>query len=224
MSKQSARVAQALTFGAVPRAQLLPPEVGMRKKERGRRRGLIALVSLVLLATVGGVVGSYWLAGQAEQRLAAERLVTQDLLNQQLDFGEVLGIQARLNSVDEQRALLESVEVRWQQEISPYLSIVAESGIVDSLTLTNNDPFTPPLVLSDPLRSPRSAKVIISVLSPGLPDVASWLRAFESIDSYADSSIDTVIIDEEASYLTTITLNLNDGALLVPPAAEEETE
>lgn len=224
MSKQSARVAQALTFGAVPRANLLPPEVGMRKKERGRRRGLIVLVSLVLVATVGGVVGSYWLAGQAEQRLADERLVTQDLLNQQLEFGEVLGIQARLNSVDEQRALLESVEVRWQQVVSPYLSIVGGSGIVDSLTLTNNDPFLPPLALADPLRSPRSATVLISVLSPALPDAARWLRAFESIDSYADASIDTVVLDVGEGYLTTVTVNLNDEALFVPPAAEEETE
>lgn len=196
----------------------------MRKKERGRRRGLIALVTLVLIATVGGVVGSYWLAGQAEQRLADERLVTQDLLNQQLEFGEVLGIQARLNSVDDQRALLESVEVRWQQVISPYVNIVAASGVVDSLTLTNNDPFTPPLALADPLRSPRSATVIMSVLSPALPDAARWLRAFQAIDSYADASIDTVVLDEAEGYLTTITVNLNETALFVSPEAEEETE
>ena len=55
MSRQQSRDASsALVYGAIPRAQLMPPEVALRRRESSRRRGLIALVvaTFVFLAGV----------------------------------------------------------------------------------------------------------------------------------------------------------------------------
>ncbi len=223
MSDRTQRDSSPLVYGAVPRAFLMPPEVAQRKQERNRRRGLVTLVIVVLFAVIGGTIASYLLAAQSEQRLADERAVTQELLNQQLEFGEVLGIQSRLSSVEQQRTLLESVEVDWLAVIDDYLAVVQTDGVIDGLVLRGNDPFDDPLVLAGPLRSPRSATAQISVLTTAAPDAARWLRAFAAIDTFADASIDTVVLDTADGYLSTITVNLNSDALIVSPV-EEETE
>jgi hypothetical protein len=221
MSRSSSREAPVLVYGAIPRAQLMPPEVAQRKHERNRRRGLITLVMVVLLAVVGGIIGSFLFAAQAEQSLAAERAVTQDLLNQQLEFSELLEIQARLSGIETQRTLLDSVEVPWRSAMSSYLTVLAADGVIDGVTLLSNDPYGEPLVLAGPLRSPRSATAQVTVLTAGLPNAAAWLRAFETFPAFADASFDTSLLEQEEGYLTIITLNLSSEALAVPPVEEE---
>ncbi len=221
MSRQQSRDASsALVYGAIPRAQLMPPEVALRRRESTRRRGLIALVALVLVLVVGGIVATHWLAASAQQRLEAERAVTQQLLAEQLEYIEVLGIQERLDAVVAQRAALAGVEVLWRDELQPYLSVLGSDEVVEGLTVEGNAPFEPPLTQDGPLRAARSATALLTVATSDLPDPSRWLRAWEELEGYADASIDSIAFDEEGRYLTIVTLNLSSAVL----TEQEESE
>ena len=214
MSRRDSRERETtgtLVYGGVPRARLMPPEVAIRRREAGVRRSLIAGLLLVVLLVAAGVVGGLWFSGQAEQRLAEERRVTEELLATQLQFSEVSRVQAQARSITEQRDELLGVEVRWREVLAPYLAVL-EGGQVDTIAVQSNAPFSPPLATDGPLRSPRVATVSLTVVSTDSPPAPQWLRAFALVDTYADASISTVVA-EDAGFLTTITLNLNQAAL-----------
>jgi hypothetical protein len=198
----------------------MPPEVAMRRRETSRRRGLIALVVLVLVVVIGGIVASFWLAAAAQQRLEAERATTQQLLAEQLEYIEVLGVQDRLELVVAQREALAGVEVRWRDELQPFLDVLESSEIVEALTADGNAPFEPPLTQEGPLRSARSATVLLTVATAQLPDPSRWLRAWEQLEGYADASIDSIAVDGDEGYLTIVTLNLSSAVLTEQEVSE----
>lgn len=222
MSRRDARTREATTlvYGGVPRASLMPPEVGLRQRETARRRWLISLVVVVLLLVVAGIFGSYTVAAQAEQRLAEERLLTEELLATQLQYSEVVQLQAQVESITGQRLSLAETEILWRDTLTPYIAVLAGEGTITQLSASNAGPFAPPLGLQGPLRTPRVATVQLFVSTPGLPPAGAWMEALAQVDTYADASIDSVV-QEDDTYVTVITLNLTGEALSARFAAEE---
>ena len=205
------RDAGSLVYGGVPRVDLMPPEVAIRRREAGVRNSLIAGVVVVVLLVAGGVAASVWFAAQAEDRLAAERQLTEELLATQLQYSEVRSVQSQINQIVQQRDELLTVDLLWRDEIAPYLAPLG-GATVDAISVSSNAPFSTPLGLDGPLRAPRVATVSFSVSTDGVPEAAAWLRAFALVETYSDASIDTVVA-EDGGYLSTITLNLNELAL-----------
>jgi hypothetical protein len=223
MSRRDGREIGALVYGAVPRAHLMPPEVAMQKKERGRRRGLVTAVIGVVVLTVAGTVGSFFVAASAEARLADERRTTEQLLATQLEFTEVTLVRGQLGSIAEVRGQLATVEVLWEETLAPYLAVLSASEQVKSLTFLSDAPAEPALGLTGPLRSPRVATVRLIVVTAEVPTPYVWYRAWEQLETYADASIDSITLLQDG-YETTVTINLNDVALSQRFADEEATE
>lgn len=223
MSRREQRDHNALVYGGVPRAHLMPPEVELRRKDAARRRSLIALAGLVVVLTVAGIVGSFLYAGAAEQRLAEERRTTEQLLATQLEFSEVIQVRGQLASITDLRSQLAGVEVLWLESLTPYLAVFSESELVDSLSFQGDAPAEPAIGVTGPLRSPRVATVTMVVLTTETPAPQLWLRAWEQLDTYADASIDSITL-LESGFETTVTINLNETALSQRFAPEEETE
>lgn len=212
MSKAKPRDAGALVLGGVPRAHLMPPEVAQGKREASRRRGLISIIVLVAILVGSGVAGSYWLSGQAEQRLADERLITEQLLAEQLSYSAVLEVRRGLTDILEQRRLVTEREVLWLEVVTPYLTLLSREGVVDQAVLTTAALADPDLTPSDPLRLDPVATIIVTVQTAELPRPYEWLRAMESIPSFADASLDA-IVREDTGYATSISISLNEKAL-----------
>jgi hypothetical protein len=201
----------------------MPPEVALRRKELGRRRGLITAVIAVLALVIAGVVGSYLYAGSVEAQLAEERRTTEQLLAAQLEFTEVTLVRGQLLSISDVRGQLASVEVLWSETLQPYLAVLGATEVVQSLSFSSDSPAEPPLGVTGPLRSPRVATVTMVVLTAEQPAPQNWYRAWELLDTYADASIDSVT-QLERGFETTVTINLNDLALSQRFSDEEATE
>lgn len=223
MSRRDQRDQGALIYGGIPRANLMPPEVALRRKDLARRRGLLVVAGAVVAATVAGVVASFLYAGAAEQRLADERRVTEQLLATQLEYSEVVIIRSQLGAITDVRAQLSGVEVLWAESFAPYLAVFSAAEVVDSLDFFSNAPAEPLIGVEGPLRSERVASATIVVRTATLPNPQLWLRAWEDIDTYADASIDSITLLQDG-YDTTVTINLNDTALAQRFATEEEEE
>ena len=212
MSGRDAREQSTVVFGAVPRAHLMPPEVALRRKESARRRGLVAIVALVVVLVVGAVAASFWYAAQAEARLAAERQVTEQLLATQLEYSEVTQVRAQLERIRGVSERLGATEVLWRDVVTPYLNALTDDELVDAITITGTDPNGPALGLADPLRYPRVATITLSVLTAEVPEPHRWVRGWEQLETFADTSIDS-ILEDGGGYLSTVTINLDQAAL-----------
>ncbi|MDX2024738.1 hypothetical protein [Microcella sp.] len=223
MSRRDSRDAGALVLGGVPRANLMPPEVALQKKERGRRRGLITAVIAVVVLTVAGIVGSTFIAATAELRLTDERRTTEELLATQLEFSQVTQVRGQLESITEVRNQLGSVEVLWQDTISPYLAVLTPAETVASLAFEAETPAEPAFTLTGPLRSPRVATIRMVIVTAELPTPYSWYRAWEKLETFGDASIDSITL-LESGYETAVTINLNDLARSQRFGDTEETE
>ncbi len=212
MSRRDGRETGALVYGGVPRARLMPPEVAMRKKERGRRRGLVTSVIAVVLVMVAGIVASTLFATNAAVRLAEERLTTEQLLAQQLEFTDVTQVRGQLQSIADVRGQLATVEVLWQDELAPYIAVLTADEVVDVLAFQSDAPAEPALGLQGPLRSARVATVRMVIVTTELPAPYLWYREWERIETFADASIDSITL-LQGRYETTVTINLNELAL-----------
>ncbi|MBA4248298.1 MAG: hypothetical protein C0444_08400 [Microbacterium sp.] len=223
MSRRDGRETGALVYGGVPRAHLMPPEVAMQKKERGRRRGLVTAVIAVIALTVAGIVGSTFIATASEAQLAAERRITEELLVTQLEFAEVTQVRGQLQSITDVRAQLGTVEVLWRESLTPYLAVLSADELVDTLTFQSDAPAQPALGVTGPLRAPRTATIRIVISTAEVPTPQTWYRAWEKIETFADASIDSVTF-QESGYKTAVTINLNDLALAQRFGVDEVTE
>lgn len=223
MSRRDGRETGALVYGGVPRAHLMPPEVALQKKERGRRRGLVTAVIAVIALTVAGIVGSTFIATASEAQLAAERRTTEELLATQLQFAEVTQVRGQLQSITDVRAQLGSVEVMWRESLTPYLAVLSADELVDTLTFQSDAPAQPALGVTGPLRVPRTATIRIVISTSEVPTPQTWYRAWEKIETFADASIDSVTF-QESGYKTAVTINLNSLALAQRFGADEVTE
>lgn len=212
MSRSRERDTTALVLGGVPRAHLMPLEVAQGKKDAARRRGLISIMALAAIVVAVGVAASFWFAAQAEARLAEERAATEQLLAEQLTYSEVLEVRGQLSGILEQRLSVTEREILWRDIATPYLRIVSADGVLESATLTTAALGDPALLRQDPLRTQSVATMVLTVSTPGLPQPYRWLRAFETLPTHGDTSLDT-ITGEEGFYLTTVTINLNAQAL-----------
>lgn len=220
MSKHEKAQTGALVYGGVPRANLMPPEVGIRRKQAAQRRSLLALGALVTVVTIAGVVASFLFAAAAEQRLADERRITEQLLATQLGYAEVTQLRADLQLITGVRTQIAEVEVLWADALVPYLGVLGPEVTVSNLTVLGNAPAQPPLGLGGPLRQERVATIAMTISTPDVPTPWVWLRAWERIDTYADASVD-LITNADSGYTTTVTINLNPSALSGRYAAED---
>lgn len=224
MSRREKSETGALVYGGVPRARLMPPEVALRRRESARRRSLIVLSALVTAAVVAGVVASFLYAAAAQQRLAAERLITDQLLATQLEFSEVTQVRGDLQTITDLRLELAAVEVLWQETLSPYLAVLSDREQVSELIFRGDQPAQPQLGLAGPLREPRVATITMTVTTPDEPRPWLWLRAWEQLETFADGSIDRVTLRSESGYDTVVTINFDLDALSARFAADGSTD
>ena len=223
MSRRDQRDQATLTFGGIPRANLMPPEVARLRKESARRRGLLILAGVVTVVTIAGVVGSFLYAGVAENRLADERRITEQLLSTQLEYVEVTQVRSQLVAITDLRSQLAGVEVLWTEQLAPYLAVFSATDVVESLTFRGNAPAEPVIGVAGSLRSPRVATVTLVILSAEPPAPQLWYPIWQQVDTFADASIDSITLLQRG-YETTVTINLNEGALSKRFGPEEETE
>ncbi len=225
MSRRDKADAGALIYGGIPRANLMPPEVGLRRRESARRRSLIALSGLVTIIVIAGVVASFLYAAAAEQRLADERRVTDELLATQLEYAEVTQVRADLQTIVDLRSELAGVEVLWADVVAPYLSVLsADSSTVSEVTVRSEEPAQPRLGVAGPLRQPRVATITLIVTTQDVPQPWLWIRAWERLETFADASIDRVTLNEGQSYDVAITINLDMKALSQRYAPDDAAE
>ena len=202
-----------LVLGGVPRADLLPPEVGLAAKARSLRRGLSMLVVAAMVVVGVGYGLATLRASQTQQQLDAENARTASLLAEQAKYVEVRSVNNRLKVTTAARQVGASTEINWQAYLQSIQASLPAGTSITTFKATSGSPlvaFAPPTV---PLQGERIAELAFSATSPSLPDVQAWLDALTTLKGFVDASPGTVTLASGGVYQVTITMHINEGAL-----------
>ena len=202
-----------LVVGGVPRADLLPPEVGLAVKARSLRRGLSVLVVAVMVVVGVGYGLATLKASQSQQQLATENARTASLLAQQTKYIEVRKVTSTLQAATAARQVGSSTEINWQSYLQSIQASLPAGTSITTFTAASGSPLVAFAQPSVPLQGERIAELTFAATSPSLPDVQAWLNALAMLKGFVDASPGTVTLAGGGVYLVTITMHINEAAL-----------
>lgn len=203
---------EELVVGGEPRAILLPPEVGLRRKAKQLRRTLgLALVGVVLVAAAG--YGAATLAAiQSQAALAGAQGRTAELLNEQTKYIEVNQVQDQVDTAEAARQVGASTEIDWEAYLQAIRAALPGDVSIETVSVDSASPLVPFGQPTTPLQAQRAATLTLSLSSPSLPTVPDWLTALKALPGYADGAPTSITRSENGSYQVNLVLHINEGA------------
>src|SRR5690606_16654482 len=107
-----------LVVGAQPRANLLPPEIVLKRSQLKTRRALRVGVFFVFVATVAGCIGVWGLASVSQAQLAAAQSRQQALVEEQLAYQQVRDLQDTIALIQAGQMVGGSTEINWRDYLT----------------------------------------------------------------------------------------------------------
>lgn len=222
--REAAAARKSVPLGASPRVSLLPPELGQRNKALGTQRALRLVMFAVVLLTVAGIGGAWYLSFSAQLALSSEQQRTQDLLMQQQQYADV---QYAVNMVEVGEAALRvggSTEIDWQDylarvQASLPAGVTLNTFSVDASTVTSQYPQS-----NIPLQGARIATLQFTATSATLPEIPDWLNRLRELPGYVDANPGSVALDESSGYVASITMHIDAQAYSNRLTAEEDAD
>ncbi|GAB4067624.1 hypothetical protein GCM10028777_24180 [Angustibacter speluncae] len=189
MDKSAAVASTALSSGyAVPRVNLLPPEILAERRLRRTQLGLAAVVLAVTGLVAGGFVLSAASVAQAEDALADEQSVTNDLLAEQAKYSEVPKVIAEVEAAQAGRETAMSSDVLWFDYLSHLSASYPENVWVKDLTVTAAPASATAVPDPTGLVTPGIATISVSGTARSHDDVAAWLDVLDATPGFADAT------------------------------------
>ena len=203
---------EALVIGGESRAQLLPPEVLLKRKGKVVRRRLGFVVLLVALLVISGTALVRAQAQQAKASLAIEQANTQSLLMQQRKYVEVRKVQQQVDTIIAAQQVGTATEINWEQYLTSVQATLPPNVTIDTINIDSATPFAPYTQATAPLQGARIATLSFTAKSSTLPEVPAWLDALTTLPGYADASPGSVTRNETGAYSVSITMHINEAA------------
>ena len=203
-----------LVLGGVPRANLLPPEVGLAAKARSLHRVLSVVVVAAMVVVGLGYAGATLRASQAQSGLDAENARTTSLLAEQAKYVEVRSVNNTLRLTTAARQVGASTEINWQAYLQSIQASLPAGTTVTDFTAASGSPWVAFVQPTVPLQGERIAELVFTATSPSLPDVQAWLNALRTLKGFVDASPGTVQLQEDdGTYEVKITMHISQEAL-----------
>lgn len=200
-----------LVVGGQPRANLLPPEIVLKRAQLKTRRALRVGVFFVFVATVAACVGVWTLASVSQVRLDAAQAQQQALINEQLQYGEVREVQSTIATIQAGQQVGGSTEIDWRA----YLTLLQESlpaGVaLQTVTMESGTPMSAFSQPDTPLQGARVAALTFTATSPTLLTTSDWLRALATLPGFVDATPGSVK-QEAGAYTAQVLMHIDSAA------------
>jgi hypothetical protein len=205
--------APLLAIGARPRADLLPAEVLVDRRERRVVRRLWAGVGVVAAVVAIGVGGASLAASGAATDLANAEGQTASLLQQQSQYTDVRTTEASTSLLEAGQEVGGSTEIAW----GPYLRTVRASlpkgVVINGVSVDSASAIAPYAQSAIPLQGQRVATLTLDAVSTTLPSVPAWLDSVKALTGYVDATVNSVTLDDTGTrYTVNMTIHINEDA------------
>lgn len=202
---------------ALPRVNLLPPEIGEQARFRKVQSGL----ALAVLAAAGLAGFLYFMAAgaaaEAGRELDATRTTTATLQADAAKYAEVPQVYTQVAAARAQLSQAMGQEIRWSYYLNDLSLHIPKDLWLDRLTVTQNvDATTGTLPTANPTSSAAVATVTFEGTALEHVDVAAWLRSLMKMQGHYDPYFtrsdrttigDTPVVNFDSS------VSINDKAL-----------
>lgn len=200
-----------LVVGGAPRANLLPPEIILKRTQLKTRRGLRVGVVAVAIAVAAGCLGSvaFSTAAQVQADAAQQELLA--LQNQQLEFAEVKGLRDTAASIKAGQQVGASTEIDWRDYLTQLQATLPAGVTIDTVSIDEGTPMTAFVQATGPLQGKRVASLAFTASSAGIPSTSEWLRAMAKLPGFVDATPGSVTL-AEGSYKAEVLMHINTDA------------
>lgn len=197
---------------ALPRVNLLPPEIG----HRSRQRRVQVAVGCGLLAAVGAVAALSAAAGAARQDADAELTTVHAraavLQAETAKYVDVLAVHRRADGAKDMLTLAMAEEVRFSGLLHDLSRTVPDNVWLDDVTFSQPTPAPPAVAGAEA----GIGTVTFSGAAFSHDDVAAWLDSLATQDGYADPALTASTAsagDGRATVTFTSSVTLTSAAL-----------
>ena len=216
-AKRPGRKRGTATVPGLAQVNLLPPEIRARRAVKRLSRWLVAGLSLLAVALVGGYVAADREVATAHEELASAQTETARLTREQLTYADVPSVLGQVSRLQEARAQGFSTEVSWAPRLGAVLAVLPEGAELTSVDLTGATPMVAPAPPADPLQAPSLSRLTFTARTASLPDTAAWVVALDAVPGFSDAWVSSATLgsDEEGDvhYDVTATVQVTDRAL-----------
>jgi Tfp pilus assembly protein PilN len=180
MSSSTDTVAGLTTRHALPRINLLPPEVHAARRTRKVQLGLGAGVALVALAIGGFYLMEVQDANSAQDQLATVKAQSTTLQAQQAQYADVPKTLAAIDAAESARQTAMSQDVQWYRYLHDLSYVTPKNAWFTTLEISLTAPATATAGAANATSAATSggiATVSVTGNAKQHNDVASWLDA-----------------------------------------------
>jgi hypothetical protein len=200
-----------LVVGGQPRANLLPPEVVLKRAQLKTRRALRVGVFFVFVATVAACIGVWGLASVAQVQLSLAQDRQAELANEQLTYGEVREVQNTIATIEAGRQVGGSTEINWRDYLTLLQHSLPTGVTLQTVTMDSGTPMTAFAQADSPLQGKRVAALTFTANSTALPSIPDWLRSLAKLPGFVDATPGSVTQDGD-SYTAQVLMHINADA------------
>lgn len=214
---------QQIVIGAAPRADLLPSEVHVHRRQRATVRRAWAGVVVVALAVGLGAAGAGMTKSAADTQLAAVQNETVSLLQQQRQFSDVRSTESATGLLEAAQQVGGSTEIDWSPVLGSVQSKLPAGVRISGVTVDSASATTAYAQSVDPLQGQRVATLTIDAKTTALPSVPTWLDAVATVTGFVDATANSVTRDDASGeYTVNLTIHLDEKAFDGRFAADSE--
>jgi Tfp pilus assembly protein PilN len=202
----------ALSVGASPRVDLMPPEIRLKRTQLRTRRSLRMLLVGVVIVTAVACGGAFAWNTVTQTSLVLAQAQQQALIQQQAKFGPVTTVSQEIALVQAGQRVASSTEVQWAPYIDQLRAALPQGTTLLSVSVDSASPVSTVQQPTAPLQGGRIATLQIETRSGQLPSVADLLTAISTLPGYADASPGQVT-STDGIFQTSITMHVGTAAL-----------
>ena len=201
-----------LVLGASPRANLLPAEVGDRKRGASIRRSIVLGVIGAVVISGAGYAYASWLSIDSAIKLGAAQDETTSLLAQQNEFADVRNLAQLRAAIDDALIVGASTEIEWKPYFEQVVTTLPADVTLDSFVAEASSPIADLPIATAPTQAPRNAMISFTVSTPQFGSIDAWLKAVKTLPGYLDATASGIALDATGRYTASVVMNISRDA------------
>jgi len=205
------RAAAPLVVGGQPRANLLPPEIILKRKQLKTRRALRFGVVLIAIGTAAACALTFGVASVAQVQYTLAQGTQAQLISEQGTYSEVRDVQTTIATITAGQQVGASTEINWQEYLTKLQGTLPSGVALQTVDIQSGTPMQAFEQSNGPLQGARVAAITFTATSATLPTIPDWLRAMAKLPGFVDATPGSVSVDAGV-YSATVLMHINADA------------
>lgn len=198
--------------GGAPRADLMPPEIRLRRSQLHVRRSLRLALLGVVVVVAAACAATWAFNGLAQTALTEAQAQQQALVVEQSKYSNVTTVKSSIALIKAGQIVGDSSEIDWQSYLTKLQATLPAGVTLSTVTVDSATPLKPYAQTTTPLQGGRIATLEFTASSTSLPSIPVWLNGLRSLPGFVDATPGSVKL-ANTGYAADVTMHINADAL-----------